>query len=92
MKREGLEHVDIGFAFLPAYEGRGYGYESASVVMKYARDVLKLDTIVAITTKHNVPSINLLKKIAIKVAFVVFRQQIENITGKQQVLIKFDRA
>jgi RimJ/RimL family protein N-acetyltransferase len=26
VKREGLEHIDIGFAFLPGYEGMGYGY------------------------------------------------------------------
>ena len=30
VKRDFLEHVDIGFAFLPQHEGKGYGYESAS--------------------------------------------------------------
>ena len=65
VKRDGLEHIDIGFAFLPDYEGRGYGFESASAVMRYARNDLRLGTIVAITTKENVPSINLLKKIGL---------------------------
>ena len=65
VKRDTLEHPDIGFAFLPEYEGKGYGSESASAVMKYARDVLKLGTIVAITTKDNTASIKLVEKIGL---------------------------
>lgn len=63
IRRPGLEQVDIGFAFLPQHEGRGYGYESALAVMKYGREVLGLSIIVAITTKDNEASIKLLKKI-----------------------------
>src|SRR5258705_11301689 len=29
IKREHLDHPDIGFAFLPSFENRGYGYEQA---------------------------------------------------------------
>jgi len=65
VKRDTLEHPDVGFAFLPEYEGKGYGYESASAVMMYARDVLKLGTIVAITAKDNIVSIKLLEKIGL---------------------------
>ena len=39
--------------------------------MAYARKVLKLGTIVAITTKDNGPSINLLKKIGLHFKEVV---------------------
>ncbi len=63
IKRPGLEQVDIGFAFLPEHEGRGYGFESATAVMKYGREVLGLGIVVAITTKDNEASISLLKKI-----------------------------
>ncbi len=63
IKRPGLEQVDIGFAFLPQYEGKGYGFESASAIMKHAREVLGLTVIVAITTKDNTSSIKLLEKI-----------------------------
>ncbi len=65
VKRDTLEHPDIGFAFLPEYEGEGYGYESASAVMKYAREVLNIDTILAITSKDNVSSIKLLEKLGL---------------------------
>ena len=65
VKRDTLEYPDVGFAFLPEYEGKGYGFESASAVMEFARTVLKLGTIAAITTKDNTSSINLLEKIGL---------------------------
>ena len=65
IKRPGLEQIDIGFAFLSEHEGKGYGFESASAVMDYARRVLKLGVVVAITVKHNVASIRLLNKIGL---------------------------
>ena len=86
VKRDGLDHVDIGFAFLPVYEGRGYGYESASAVMQYAKTTLKLDTIVAITTKDNLPSINLLKKLGLNF------KQLVRLPGDEEELMLFERA
>ncbi len=65
VKRDTLEHPDVGFAFLPEYEGKGYGFESASAVMEYARSVLGLSTIAAIVTKDNTTSIKLLEKIGL---------------------------
>jgi RimJ/RimL family protein N-acetyltransferase len=65
IKRPGLAHVDIGFAFLPEYEGKGYGYEAGSAVMNYAKNVLKIDIVVAITMKDNISSIKLLEKIGL---------------------------
>jgi len=65
IKREGLEHVDIGFAFLDKYSGKGYAFEAASAVMRYAKDVLQLSIIAAITTADNEPSIKLLNRIGL---------------------------
>lgn len=31
-EREGLDSKDIGFAFLPEFEGQGFGYEAASAL------------------------------------------------------------
>src|SRR5215471_7803847 len=50
LKRDTLPHADIGFAFLPAYWSKGYAFESAAAVINYARNVLKLDRILAITS------------------------------------------
>jgi RimJ/RimL family protein N-acetyltransferase len=58
--------VDIGFAFLPRFWGKGYAYESASAVMTYAKNVLGLDRIVAITSLDNDRSISLLGKLGFR--------------------------
>lgn len=62
LKRDTLEDVDIGFAFLPGYWGQGYAYESASAVLAYARRTLGLSRILAITSPDNYRSIKLLEK------------------------------
>src|SRR5262245_21171290 len=66
IKRDALEDVDIGFAFLPSFWARGYAYESASAVMTYGKDVLGLKRIVAITSPDNHASAKLLEKLGLR--------------------------
>ena len=66
LKRETLPHPDIGFAFLPAYWNKGYAFESASAVMTYARNTLKLDQVLAITSLDNEASAKMLGKIGLR--------------------------
>jgi RimJ/RimL family protein N-acetyltransferase len=66
IKRDSLPAADIGFAFLPEFWNQGYAYESAAAVMRHARDVLRLDRILAITTPDNEPSGRLLGKIGLR--------------------------
>lgn len=66
LKRESLEDVDVGFAFLPQFWQQGYAFESASAVMAYGRDVLGLDRIVAITSPDNDASIKVLGKLGLR--------------------------
>lgn len=66
IKRESLEDVDIGYAFLPKYWGKGYAYEAASATLAYGIDTLGLNRIVAITTQDNYASARLLEKIGLK--------------------------
>lgn len=63
LKRDTLDDVDIGFAFLPPYRSMGYAFESAAAVMNYGRTVLGLRRVVAITNEDNVGSIRVLEKI-----------------------------
>ena len=37
LKREALQDVDIGFAFLPEFWSKGYAVESASAVLEHGR-------------------------------------------------------
>lgn len=64
--RDGLEGVDIGFAFLPQFEGKGYGYESSMQIMKLAEFEFKLTQVSGITNQDNYSSQNLLVKIGLK--------------------------
>ena len=66
IKREALEHVDIGFALLPEYAGMGYAYEIVAATMMHAKNSLGLDHIVAITSSDNTRSITLLNKVGLK--------------------------
>lgn len=65
IKRDGLDDVDIGFAFLEAYRGRGYAFEAAQSVMQFAARALKLARVVAITTLDNERSGKLLERIGL---------------------------
>ncbi len=63
IKRDALEDVDLGFAFLPAYRAQGYAYESAAAVLTYGQSVFGLKRIVAITSPDNDRSAKLLEKL-----------------------------
>ena len=71
IKRDTLAEPDIGFAFLPEYWHQGYAHESAAGVMRHARDVLRLDRILAITSPHNEASARLLGKIGLRFQCVI---------------------
>jgi RimJ/RimL family protein N-acetyltransferase len=66
LKRDALEDVDIGFAFLPKFWGKGYAHESAAAVMEYGRNVLGLERIVAVTALNNEASMRVLRKIGLR--------------------------
>lgn len=65
VKRDFLEDVDVGFAFLPKFWGKGYAFEAASAVMGYTQSVLGLKRIVAITSEDNHASFKLLEKLGL---------------------------
>ncbi|GAB4034789.1 GNAT family N-acetyltransferase [Spirosoma gilvum] len=64
-KRDTLEDMDIGFAYLPDHIGKGYGLEAATAVMTFARDVLKASRIVGVVDPKNANSIRLLEKLGL---------------------------
>ncbi|UEG53321.1 GNAT family N-acetyltransferase [Mucilaginibacter daejeonensis] len=63
LKRNTLDMPDIGYALLPAYEGKGYAYEAAWAVMDHAFNELGLPQVAAITDPSNQRSIALLEKL-----------------------------
>jgi [ribosomal protein S5]-alanine N-acetyltransferase len=63
IKRDSLEDVDIGFAFLPTYRVQGYAREAAAATIAHGTRTFGLQRIVAIATPENAASIKLLNNI-----------------------------
>ena len=66
LKRDYLEHHDIGFAFLPEYGGKGYAYEAAVAVLDDTINDPAHNAILAITMADNSSSIKLLKQLGLR--------------------------
>jgi len=66
IKRDSLEDVDIGFAYLPRFRGFGYAREAARATVEHGANVIGLRRIVAITSPDNAASGRLLEKIGLQ--------------------------
>ena len=66
IKRDTLEDVDIGYAFLPRFWSKGYAFESAQAVKEYAKNTIGLNRLVAIVDPENDGSIRVLEKIGLQ--------------------------
>lgn len=85
VRRDTLPVPDIGFAFLPEHEGKGYGFESASALLKYGRDTLEFSELLAIASIDNEVSEKLLTKLGF-----VFEGVKEMPDGEQLKLFRAD--
>jgi RimJ/RimL family protein N-acetyltransferase len=63
MKREYLEHFDIGFAFLPRFQNNGYAYEATKEILSIVSRDSGHTQILATTVPGNIKSIKLLTKL-----------------------------
>ena len=72
LKRDTLEDVDLGFAFLPEFWGRGYAREASAAILSYARNTLGLVRIVAITGPNNGASRRLLEMLGFELERTIY--------------------
>lgn len=63
IKRDYLDHYDIGFAFLPTCIGLGYAYEATHYIIEKVRKDEKYKTLYAIALPDNKSSIKLLTRL-----------------------------
>lgn len=63
LKREALPLPDLGYALLPAYEGKGYITEATSAYLAYVAQQLQIEKLMAITNVDNEKSIRVLEKL-----------------------------
>jgi RimJ/RimL family protein N-acetyltransferase len=61
--RDGMEHPDIGFAFLPQYFGKGYAFEAATSVLEFMKLNTNIKVLQAITLPRDKASVKLLKSL-----------------------------
>lgn len=66
IKRDYLQHHDIGFAFLPIFAGKGYAYEAVKAVLSEAINNAGHSHILATTMTTNFSSIKLLEKLGLE--------------------------
>lgn len=85
INREGLSGPDIGFAFLPDYAGRGYGFEIAKATLEYGKAKLQLTRVLGITLPTNLASIGLLKKVGLEYQYMV------RLPGDKQEVMLFSK-
>jgi RimJ/RimL family protein N-acetyltransferase len=65
IKRDELEFIDIGFAFLPIYNKQGFAFEAAYATLNFAKEKLQIETIAAITIAENQSSIKLIERLGL---------------------------
>jgi len=65
IKRDSLDGVDIGYAFLPAWRGQGYACEAGLAVLGFAPS-LGFRRVLAITSPNNIASNYLLRKMGMR--------------------------
>ena len=86
IKRDTLDEIDIGYAYLPGWRGQGYAYEAARAVMDHA-PTLGIRKLVAIVSPNNIASNGLLRKLGM--GFVEFRHLVPGDAGTNLYSIEF---
>jgi [ribosomal protein S5]-alanine N-acetyltransferase len=66
VRREGLDDVDIGYAYLPNARGLGFAVEAARAVLAHGLGPLGIARIVAITNPANAASSAVLERIGMR--------------------------
>jgi RimJ/RimL family protein N-acetyltransferase len=66
VKREALKHPDVGYALIDEAAGRGYATEAAAATLRHARETLRLERVLAITSLENTSSQRVLEKIGMR--------------------------
>ena len=71
--REGIDVPDIGFSFLPEFEGKGYAHESAVNLMEIVKTDFGIEKISAMTSDQNISSQKLIERLGLQFKkYVIF--------------------
>ena len=84
IKRDYLEHHDIGFAFLPEYAGKGYAFEATSAVINELSKITIHSVLMAITIQSNSSSIKMLERLGFRFDKII------SVDGDELASYRFD--
>lgn len=84
--REDREDPDIGFAFLPQYEGKGYAYEAANKLMHVAQKNYGLTELSGYTLEENAASRKLLERLGFSL------KGLGNLPNSDDELLQYNRV
>jgi ribosomal-protein-alanine N-acetyltransferase len=77
LKRDYLEHYDIGFAFLPEHNGKGYAYEAAKIILDKVGSQPGFHPVLASILPANERSLKLLLKLGLHFEKIITRDNEE---------------
>ena len=63
---DGMDDVNIGYAFEKTYWRKGFGFETCHAILEFGQNVLKLSHIVAVIWPQNIASIRLIEKCGLR--------------------------
>jgi len=63
LKRDHLDHIDIGYNLLEEFHGMGYAYEASVAVINHAKEYHNINHLIAVTSDINKSSQKLLKRL-----------------------------
>ena len=84
--REGLDLMDLGFAFLPQFEKHGYATEASTRLLRAAREDFGIDRLSAITLEANTASRALLERLGFTF------QEIIRIPNDPEDLMRYEKT
>ncbi len=87
IKRDALDDVDLGYAFLPAWRGQGYAFEAAAACVRHARDALGFSRLAAITSPDNTVSGALLEKLGMRFKKLIYIRPDESATRFYEMVL-----
>jgi RimJ/RimL family protein N-acetyltransferase len=77
---EGIEEIEVGYRIDDKYWGKGYGTEAAAGCLKYAKEVLGLETIISLILPINLQSVRVAEKNGLKLEKeVMFHEQMHRV-------------
>ena len=78
IKRDSLEQIEVGYAFLPSGSGKGFAYESSKAILNYGKEKLDIPFVVAITHPENKSSQKLLLKLGLQFKSMIKLPEFDN--------------